>query len=51
MLMLFDNDLLKIPKKKIIETPSLWQKDAAPNSTVRMTADDKEQSGGDSCAC
>ncbi|KAL7320477.1 Ras-related protein Rab-18 [Mucor circinelloides] len=38
--------------EKIIETPSLWQKDAVPNSTVRMSAEDnKEQSGGDSCAC
>ncbi|CAO3618944.1 unnamed protein product [Mucor hiemalis] len=37
--------------EKIIETPSLWQKDAAPSSTVRMSDDNKAQTGGDYCAC
>ncbi|KAI8047454.1 P-loop containing nucleoside triphosphate hydrolase protein [Thamnidium elegans] len=36
--------------EKIIETPSLWQKDATPNSTVRMT-DDNTKQNSDSCAC
>ncbi|KAG0190610.1 Ras- protein Rab-18 [Apophysomyces sp. BC1034] len=37
---------------KIIETPSLWQKDAAPASTVRVTSAGNGQSEGyESCAC
>ncbi|ORX45291.1 hypothetical protein DM01DRAFT_1340105 [Hesseltinella vesiculosa] len=35
---------------KIIETPSLWQKRAAPSSTVRVT-DGQQSNGASSCSC
>ncbi|CAO3638249.1 unnamed protein product [Cunninghamella echinulata] len=35
---------------KIIETPSLWQKKTAPNSTVRMTSG-QDVNGASSCSC
>ncbi|KAI8983728.1 P-loop containing nucleoside triphosphate hydrolase protein [Pilobolus umbonatus] len=35
--------------EKIIETPSLWQKNLAP--TVRVTADKQQSNSGDSCMC
>ncbi|KAI9469919.1 MAG: P-loop containing nucleoside triphosphate hydrolase protein [Benjaminiella poitrasii] len=37
--------------EKIIETPSLWRKDAAPDSTVKMSDNDKQQNEASSCAC
>ncbi|KAI9306702.1 P-loop containing nucleoside triphosphate hydrolase protein [Cunninghamella echinulata] len=35
---------------KIIETPSLWQKKTAPNSTVRMTSG-QDVNSASSCSC
>ncbi|KAI8371981.1 P-loop containing nucleoside triphosphate hydrolase protein [Choanephora cucurbitarum] len=36
--------------EKIIETPSLWQKDAS-RSTVKMTTEDQTSPSNDYCAC
>ncbi|KAG1170605.1 hypothetical protein G6F70_007517 [Rhizopus microsporus] len=37
--------------EKIIETPSLWQKNTAPNSSVRIEQENKQDAGYDYCAC
>lgn len=36
---------------QIIETPSLWQKNTAPNSSVRIEQENKQDAGYDYCAC
>ncbi|KAI7907271.1 P-loop containing nucleoside triphosphate hydrolase protein [Cokeromyces recurvatus] len=37
--------------EKIIETPSLWRKDANSNSTIKTLNNDKQQNESSLCAC
>ncbi|KAH8548552.1 ras family-domain-containing protein [Umbelopsis sp. PMI_123] len=37
--------------QKIIETPSLWQKQQAPASTIRVSSNENEEQESSQCAC